>query len=278
MAQEMYKIILRIAGTRLLLKPEEVVPEPTRAPNATSKNVRSRHFIRMMEEGYINDAREETSKLVEKTCDLLASDTLETVRMLTLQQASLINDLLRPLAIGLSTHHVEPLPSVQKFFKKCVRHIHEAVPKKPSTGLRGWAHHRRGCSPWGENVCKDCTEMDKFLASTTDQVWKLCAAEHRRNHISDRLGSRMYALAIIKGGSPHTLVVRKKEPEEDRVQREYSRKMDHMNSILEPLRMDYVKELLGEATYEELVMLGSTNKLKREAESSPESAAKRQRR
>lgn len=278
MAPEMYKTILRHAGARLLLKPEELMSEPTWDPYGESKNVQSRAFIMMMEEGYINNARAETSKLVEETCALLASDTKETARMLELQPVDLINALLRPLTIGLSTHHVEPLPSVQKLFKKCLRRICETAPKEPPTSLHGWAHRRRGCSTGSKNVCKDCKEMDKFLASTTDQVWKFAAGEHRRKHISSRLCSSMYTLATIKEGSPYTLVVRKNEPEEDRVQREYSAKMEHINSILEPLRIDYVKELLGEATYKELIMLGRTSKLKREAESSPGSASKRQRR
>jgi hypothetical protein len=269
----MYNTMLRNSGSKLVLETKEVIQEMTCWYNESNRhNGPTETFITMIGGGYASEAREEASKLLDMTCSQLASSLPgEAAKKPNLRPGRFVNTILRPFTAQLSTNHVPPIPAVQGLFEKCLQILPELVDKKELDGLTGWALRPRGCKKNKGEKCKDCVIMDEFLASETRQVWEFISAEHKeRAHIQLQLG--VCAHVTLRTQTPHTLVVKKTMTEEDRVEKQHAATMKTLNSALEPLRVEYVKELLGEEKYQELVMLETTNPSKKEVESSLETA------
>ncbi|KAL2839315.1 hypothetical protein BJX68DRAFT_272188 [Aspergillus pseudodeflectus] len=91
-------------------------------------------------------------------------------------------------------------------FEICLTKRVGPAPEPPRTWERvlsdsGWGSGRR-CG------CGDCASLERFIKDPEQSVWKLIAAEKRRNHVSNKLDST-FSTDTIRQGSPYTLEVRK---------------------------------------------------------------------
>ena len=285
-ATEMYKYILETAGSTLVLQPNDLKPISKYSLNSSggwSQDVLEyeKLFLRMIEEGYLNEAGDEAFKVLEAS--FLRLQSTAAAWRCEIRDTNITKDFLLPLLKGLEKYNVQATSEIRWFYTECLQEFHKAIPKQPNGGLQGWAHRPRKCTNsyrtmgLGGETCKDCQALNTFLKSRTEKTWHFQAGEPRRKHVTHDLTSEFFKLETTKNSVPHTLVVTKREPESNRAKKEYAKATRIVETEVKPLRCDYLKELLGEDKYEELVMLKTATERKRQADGGEASASKRRR-
>ncbi|KAI0856957.1 hypothetical protein F4860DRAFT_528715 [Xylaria cubensis] len=145
----------------------------------------------------------------------------------------------------LQGHKVSHLDSTRQIFTLLMRRgLYADVPSYPKK-LPGLSHKPRGCG------CKDCDKLDDFLRAED-----ISEFEFKEPHYHLRNGRLPSSVFKLEYASSMTLKVSKlqgKEFEEDISM--YNRKVADFEKRVEIFRNEYMKELLGDAVYRELVML-----------------------
>ncbi|KAI0201670.1 hypothetical protein F4808DRAFT_469332 [Astrocystis sublimbata] len=129
------------------------------------------------------------------------------------------------------------------------RYIYSRAPSCP-VELTSWSFKPRGCG------CSLCKELDKFLQAEDESERIFEFVEVSQPHISYRLPKTFFKVECNFGLEHKDLKVSKlpgKEFEESL--REYRLRFDRFEATFANLRNDYMKELLGDTVYREIVML-----------------------
>lgn len=165
-------------------------------------------------------------------------------------------EFLQALANILQEHEVPPFSFVRELFEALIGvYVLAGAPEYPKR-LPGWAYKPKGC---GKANCEDCKGLNRFLGAADEIEGRFSMNEKRRKHLEYSLPMRPDFLRCTtdKRKMPYTLVITKvgegKEFEEDL--KSYQRSLDITRESTLPLRHDYVKRLLGESRYRELVLL-----------------------
>lgn len=161
--------------------------------------------------------------------------------------------LLESLFFSLERYKIYSSESLKPFFENLIQRCLQTLPSPP-TKPRGWAHKPRQCS---DRNCADCSSLSNFLVSPDQQVWRFTAAEKRRKHIDSLLPYNLFKCDTDRSRSPYTLVVTKLGQEYAEEMSQYSRKVKDFEQMLAPLRHKYIKELLGDEDYNQLILLES---------------------
>ncbi|KAK7752138.1 hypothetical protein SLS62_005882 [Diatrype stigma] len=165
-----------------------------------------------------------------------------------------VQEFLQALPNVLQEHKVPPRSSVGDLLEALLRgYILIGMPECPKR-LPGWKYKPRGCR---QANCVDCKSLDKFLGATNEWECRFSMNEKRRTHLQSQLDPGPFHCTIDKTMTPYTLVVLKagegKDNEEDL--KAYQSKLDRFRDKTKPIQHDYVKQLMGESRYRELVML-----------------------
>lgn len=157
--------------------------------------------------------------------------------------------MLQALAFSLQDHKAPPTASAGTFFevilRNCLLFKPLPYPKRPP----GRTHRRRGCG------CGDCDALDTFLVSAEQASARFSMGEPRRKHLDSRLVDNLFQRETDKSRVPHTLVVTKLGKEFSEDLRQFRLWLQGLDRMMEPLRIEYVRELLGDSNYRELVLL-----------------------
>ncbi|KAI0100538.1 hypothetical protein GGR51DRAFT_564072 [Nemania sp. FL0031] len=159
-----------------------------------------------------------------------------------------LNDLGRLLHVHSFPHRL----STRELFKLFIsRYIYSAVPSYPEK-LPGWSCKSRGCG------CEICVELDKFLRA--DDLEKKEFPKEHRAHLKTRLpndGTFTWTLKQPEDDQDAVeFVVHKiKDLEFEKELESYNEALLGVESHFKILRHTYVKGLLADADYRELVML-----------------------
>lgn len=163
-------------------------------------------------------------------------------------------NFLEPLTMALESYSVPPVPPVQDFFEVALRDVfHRSIMTRP-VQLNGWAHEKVACLI-GPN-CSTCRELNYFLEDPNQKEWHFPAEKRWRQHVESQLRDPIYPLQTLKGRSPHTLVVTKLGTNYDKALRTWKKAIQQVDHNVSWMRRDYLRCLLSDHKYGELIMLG----------------------
>ncbi|KAM0562746.1 hypothetical protein ACHAPJ_001586 [Fusarium lateritium] len=252
-AKEMYQVIIKHSGGRLNFLPEcleptgEVWTQKVPRHDAICGN-----FVRFITESHLIGAIEEASQILSETFTnmvekkakwLLVKDAFGVIHCL-------VAPILRLFAEGLSP----PIPAVGETLELLVRVTIRLHLPKQTISAGGWAFQERGCG-----FCDDCAELNQFLTSPDQTVWKFTSREDRRMHILHAIGMTSSLRTISKPdyarGRCNTLTVTKDGPESQPRLDSWKFNYTGLKRVLQPLEGDFMKDFLGEQRYRELILL-----------------------
>ncbi|KAJ4131691.1 hypothetical protein NW768_005885 [Fusarium equiseti] len=208
-------------------------------------------FVQFLEESYINGAGQEALGLLEQSCKRFVE---ERQTWSSVDPQYLKTNFLEPLVMALESYSVPSVPPVQDFFEVALRDVHHRPIKTRPVQLTGWAHEKVVCSS-GTN-CSACRELNCFLEDPNEREWRFPAEKRWRYHVEAQLRDPVYSLQTLKVRSPHTLVVTKLGTNYDRTLRIWNQGLQQVEHNVSWMRRDYLRCLLGEHKYSELIMLG----------------------
>lgn len=203
----------------------------------------------MLEESYVNGAGQEALELLEQSCQRLIQ---EKEAWSSVSSHYLTNNFLVPLVKALEAH-VPPLLPVQAFFEIALRDVLLRHIMTRPVQLSGWAHEKVSCMTPN---CSSCRELNYFLEDPQQREWRFPAEKRRREHVEHQLRDPIYSLQTVKSGSPHTLVVIKLGTNYDRALRIWNQEFQKVENSVCWMRRDYLRSLMSEEKYSELIMLG----------------------
>ncbi|KAI8295913.1 hypothetical protein K4K56_009440 [Colletotrichum sp. SAR 10_98] len=279
-AKDIYVYMVKNALPKLLLSGEDITPNSTPyAALSTTVIGPLTEFAYLVNEGLTLGAAEEALQLLEAGCNTLVWTKSEWQPSAV--QANVVEKLLVPLMTTMQRHSipVENHEAVRNLLEFIIGEglLQQLGPFPPRPV--GWTHKPRRCAPYRgqRTVCRDCDELEVFLTASDQKVWRFAAAEARRKHINSLLyGTEKYfRMTTERTRSPHTLVIEKTGGEYKDEVAKWRRHVQAMASLLSPLRSDFLKDMLGESRYRELILLepllsqtdsGSVAGVKREAD------------
>ncbi|KAM0201319.1 hypothetical protein ACHAPI_002196 [Fusarium lateritium] len=250
-SRQLYKVIIQHGGQQLCLSETDLTPNAQEDKDeGCGFRTPCQKFVRMLDEGYINGAGQETLALLEQSCNIL----IERKKLwASVSPQYLRRDFLEPLIKTLETHNIPPVPAVQGFFEVALRDIfHKPINTRP-VHLPGWAHQERGCSR--STHCGECRQMNDFLKSPEQQQWHYMAGKPSREHVEAQLRDPVYSFETLKHRSPHTLVVTKRGTNYDIAIRAWKEAFRAVDDSVYWIRNDYLKGFMGEEKYKELFLL-----------------------
>ncbi|KAF4810912.1 hypothetical protein CGCSCA5_v010211 [Colletotrichum siamense] len=259
-AKDIYVYMVKNALPKLLLSGEDITPTSTPYAALSAAVIGPlTEFAYRVNEGLTLGAAEQALQLLEAGCNNLVWTKSEWQPSAV--QANVVEKLLVPLMTTMQRHSI-PVEN-----HEAVRNLLEVIigegllqqlgpfPPRPV----GWTYKPRRCAPYRgqRTVCRDCDELEVFLTAPDQKVWRFAAAEARRKHINSLLyGTEKYfRMTTERTRSPHTLVIEKTGGEyKDEVEK-WRRQVQAMASLLSPLNSDFLKNMVGESRYRELILL-----------------------
>ncbi|KAI8262579.1 hypothetical protein K4K58_000483 [Colletotrichum sp. SAR11_239] len=259
-AKDIYVYMVKNALPKLLLSGEDITPTSTPYAALSAAVVGPlTEFAYRVNEGLTLGAAEQALQLLEAGCNNLVWTKSEWQPSAV--QANVVEKFLVPLMTTMQRHNipVENHEAVRNLLEVIIgeRLLQQLGPFPPRPV--GWTYKPRRCAPYRgqRTVCRDCDELEVSLTAPDQKVWRFAAAEARRKHINSLLyGTEKYfRMTTERTRSAHTLVIEKTGGEyKDEVEK-WRRHVQSVASLLSPLRSDFLKNMLGESRYRELILL-----------------------
>lgn len=177
------------------------------------------------------------------------------------------------LVFVINIFHTRPLlnppPFVRDLFLLLfTRHILPDQPKNQPQRPRGWSHKPRFCyrhNPSRDKIhgtCHECALMQDFILSPDQRQGRFSYGKSIRSHLESALPREHYRCETdttrVPGGC-HTLVVTKigKDTEFKEEMGKFNTQVRKYDQRLLPFRKPVVQIILGDETYNSLIMLGA---------------------
>ncbi|KPM41799.1 hypothetical protein AK830_g4682 [Neonectria ditissima] len=174
--------------------------------------------------------------------------------------ATLLSDLVRTLQ-KQSNLKATMVATLKAFFETALRKgLRNTAPVYPVEQLKGWAVPAQGC---GDSSCSDCKDLGDFLlAEDRESIrFPLATTQTRHKHLEGFL----YRKGVLDwetvwegpmfSDTPRWFTVMKKKTMFQRDLDLFEPPMKALEDRMKPLKGDYLKKLLGEDGYRELVLL-----------------------
>lgn len=164
---------------------------------------------------------------------------------------------------------LDPPPFVRNLFVLLFsRRILPDQPKNPPQRPRGWSHKPRFCyrhNPSRDKIhgtCHECALMQDFILSPDQRQGRFSYGKSIRSHLESALPSEHYRCETDTTRAPggcHTLVVTKigKDTEFKEEMGKFNAKVRNYEQRLLPFRKPVVQRILGDETYNSLIILGT---------------------
>ncbi|KAH9987115.1 hypothetical protein F4779DRAFT_611535 [Xylariaceae sp. FL0662B] len=228
-----------------------------------------RNFTQLIDDGFSIGLPEPTTALLD-TSGVAVYRFIPEPKSKALPSIKVVRGFLHSLIPILEKHQVPPLESVAGMCSALLRNV--VVPDLPERPKRprGWTHKPRGCTP----PCMDCKDLNDFLRNSEAQTWVFRAAAPRRRHLECQLPMDLFRHHTDTAQRPQALVVTKLGEEFRQEMRKYEAELARFQNEIRPFQGEYMKALLGEARYRELI---SDNISGPEGARQPEPAGQRKR-
>lgn len=210
--------------------------------------------ITLFDQGMSMGLSQLTTRLLEASCtNIYGGYSKEDKNTLSIDP---VREFLSTLASTLQKHAAPPLESVKNMFVALIRGaLVVRVPKRPKQP-RGWAHNPTECPISGP--CHVCKQLNTFLRDPIMQAQTFWLRPEEKQHARLLLPVRSFELDSERSRSPHGLIVYKRGTEYAYNLREYEASMAALEERVSKLRCEYVKSLLGDDLYRELILLEAT--------------------
>ncbi|KAJ8132846.1 hypothetical protein O1611_g775 [Lasiodiplodia mahajangana] len=266
-------LIIQIVQKLLKNKPEEIQPSAINAARKVLENTYSKvavgsggvnytssmkYFIKLLELSLAHGLNSIVDKLLDAAwANISTCDTAEDSKPF---KKEVVESFLNDLGQLLKKHEFSHLDSMRELFTFLIRqHLYVNVPSYPKK-LPGWSFKPRGCG------CKKwCEELDDFLKAedAPEHEFQIEPDSGHRYHIESRIdehtnwsGNPSSLFQCNYDQETRKLKVSKREGKEFEIALEkYNRSVTNLEKPLVGLRYEYMKGLLGDAVYKELVML-----------------------
>ncbi|KAI0117815.1 hypothetical protein GGR51DRAFT_573546 [Nemania sp. FL0031] len=255
-------LIIRIMNTILARKPEATQASSTDAAStillSTYQKVamdfedlkgrefsytRANDFVKLLERSLEHGLSSNVTQLLDATwANINAFQKAEAL------ERDVVGSFLHQLGQLLKKYEVAYLDSMRHLFTFFIRqYLYINVPPYPKK-LPGWSFKPRGCR-W----CERCTELDKFLKAEDASEHEFPTLDsYSQQHLKDRLPDSLFQLNTEN----EIMKVSKREGKDFEAEvKKYDGEVAKFEKPFVELRHEYLKELLGEAVYRDLVML-----------------------
>ncbi|CAJ2502840.1 Uu.00g102340.m01.CDS01 [Anthostomella pinea] len=212
-----------------------------------------RDFIHLVDHGLSIGLSEDMTPLLNASF-IAVYKHIPNSKVKSIPSSRVIQEFLKRLTSTLEKHKVPALESAKHMYTTILRKILVVdLPQYPKQPV-GWAHKPRGCAP----LCAECRSLNVFLQNSELQTQEFRVLIARWNHLEQQLPKELFR-CVTKGsyrqGPKGALVVTKLGREFQHDMAQYRAGLASFEEKLHPFRCEYVKALLGEATYRELVLL-----------------------
>ncbi|KAI2470828.1 hypothetical protein F4781DRAFT_159286 [Annulohypoxylon bovei var. microspora] len=215
-----------------------------------------RDVIDVIDQGFDMGLNEQATELLDISCTTIYQFCPKSGAK-SAPGPLVVRDFLRSLVSVLQKHQVTPPESFKNMFIVLLRNILVSHPPKCPKPLRGWTHKSRPSAYHRGNLqsCKDCEELDAFLRNADQEVHVFRMAEYRRRHLRERLPLDLFDCQADMTQKPQRFIVRKLGKEFKQEMTEYKISLNSFEDNVRILRCEWVKSLLGEDLYDELILL-----------------------
>ncbi|RYP65001.1 hypothetical protein DL771_008498 [Monosporascus sp. 5C6A] len=170
-----------------------------------------------------------------------------------------VREFLESVVDIAEKHQLPEIPSLRKLFEILFRrYILVGLPIFPPPPP-GWAHKPRWCrAQYGRDPCPPCAELNQFLAASDQVQARFTNSQTYRDHIKKQLTSqffRWWTEPSSVRGVHSTLVVTKLGTEYAEDVQQFLRSVATIEEGVRVFARDYVRRLLGEELYRELILL-----------------------
>ncbi|KAI1771894.1 hypothetical protein F4818DRAFT_444892 [Hypoxylon cercidicola] len=206
-----------------------------------------RGFITVIHQGFGIGLSRQITELLENSCvNIYQSRSKAKYSCPIIVRYFLLN-----LTSALDKHNVPPLESVRDMYITLLRNVLITSPPKRPRKPPGWKHKPLACTPY----CSDCKELNAFLTDSKAQTCEFRMPEKRRRHLQDQLPPGFFQCRTEKDHSPYKLVITKTGREYEESLKQYYNGLGELTKRVDKLQCEYVKSLLGDDLYQELVLL-----------------------
>ncbi|KAK6954149.1 hypothetical protein Daesc_004111 [Daldinia eschscholtzii] len=255
-ATDAYRYILRSSIEKLALQSNELRASYTPYISGAGgrESLSYEITIEVIRLGLDMGLSKEAIKLLEMSCINVHKSCLEPNAKTTLP-ASEVRNFLETLLTVLQNHKVPPNEAIKNMFAALFRNVLIGeLPTRP-VKLQGWEYKQIYC-PRNYN---ECQELNSFLADANEQTREFVMVEQKRRHLEYHLTSKAVRCHTRKGRAPYGLVVTKLGTEFEEDMKNYEYRLSVIRDRFALFQCEYVKSLLGEKLYEELVLLKDTS-------------------
>ncbi|KAI0851538.1 hypothetical protein F5Y00DRAFT_267723 [Daldinia vernicosa] len=250
-ATDAYRCILESSTEKLALRNSNFpAPYPYPSIPFSENNLSFEKIIEVISLGLDMGLSKEAIKLLEISCTNICRSSL-ILKGKKILPRGIVQNFLEDLLAVLQKHKVPPLECVRDMFVALFRDILIGrLPKRP-TKPRGWKHKPINCSM----NCRDCRELNSFLVNSEEKEREFTMATEQRQHLESQLPKNLFHCRTKTGRAPYGLVVTKLGREFEEDMKDYQDRLTFLNRELRPFKCEYMKSLLGEELYQELVLL-----------------------
>ncbi|RYP51657.1 hypothetical protein DL768_003055 [Monosporascus sp. mg162] len=173
--------------------------------------------------------------------------------------SSFVSEFLKDLVDVAEKHQLPEIPSFRELFEILFRrYILVDLPIFPPPPP-GWTHKPRWCRvPYGRDRCPHCAELNQFLAASDQAQARFTKAQTSRDHIEKQLTGQFFQWwtepSSVRGVNS-TLVVTKLGTEYAEDVQQFLRSVARIEEGVRVFARDYVRRLLGDELYRELILL-----------------------
>ncbi|RYP92338.1 hypothetical protein DL770_001540 [Monosporascus sp. CRB-9-2] len=173
--------------------------------------------------------------------------------------SSFVREFLEDLVDIAEKHQLPEIPSLRELFEILFRrYILVGLPIFPPPPP-GWTHKPRSCrAPYQRNPCPHCAELNQFLAASDQAQARFTKAQTYRDHIEKQLTRQFFRWwtepSSVRGVNS-TLVITKLGTEYAEDVQQFLRSVARIEEGVRVFARDYVRRLLGDELYRELILL-----------------------
>ncbi|KAI0972310.1 hypothetical protein F4678DRAFT_460536 [Xylaria arbuscula] len=205
-------------------------------------------FIRLLKRSLEFGLESAAIKLLEASWANIKACHEETDSVPLMRYKGMVECFLHHLVRLLRDYKVTHVDSTQQLFTLLIRrYLFHNAPSYPAETV-GWSFKPRGCG------CKSCNELDNFLRAEDVTDREIRIDEYNRYYLESVFPHIMFN--DDRGNNKDTQKMSKLQSKEFELDLNgYKKKVTKFEQPFTELRHEYLKELLGDADYRELVML-----------------------